>query len=643
MSKTYKGSLTLEWYNKQKSILLNSPDSPLGVSEIPAPTINWVNKDGALFYEIVDEEGKGLKPYWVSANDLRIKEARPLIFQNVFKAIEIDEPGTIPGTNKIFELQTLAEDDASVENWLIKGDNLLALNSLKKHFETKPDNEKVKCIYIDPPYNTGAAFDNYDDSLAHSEWLTLMRDRLTILRDLLQESGTIFVSIDNNESCYLQVLMDGIFGRDNRKNNITVKRGSVTGAKVINPGLVNISEFILVYAKNSEAWQPNRIHRKKERDERYGTFIENFEEHFSKWRYCSLLEGFASESGIAKKDIKNKFGDELANKLDEFVFANSHRVIQFATLDENSVSKEAVKIKTKSLETEGQTFLLEREGKRPYYIFKGKLLLFVKDRLAEIDGELTFSEPATDIWDDVLPNDLHNEGGVEFRKGKKPEKLLQRILEMATQEGDLVLDCFGGSGSTFAVAQKMQRKWIGIEIGSHADTHIVPRLSSVMLGNDRAGITNTLNWRGGGAFKYYHLGPSIINIDESGKGDLNWTLGKKFIEESLLSSYDYVADRVFEFPKLELFQSNDELPVIGIQKIGTKLRVAVISLNPPGDKREMMSYEEIISIYSSVQNKYSPDYVNIFTNRGIEIAEDSKPEKLEIIKIPTAIFAELEK
>lgn len=405
--------------------------------------------------------------------------------------------------------------DVNTENMLIHGDNLLALRALEQSFAGR-----IKCIYIDPPYNTGAAFEHYDDGIEHSKWLSLMKPRLEILRNLLSPDGSIFVSIDNNEMAYLQVLMDEIFQRKNRKNTIIIKRGSVTGAKVINPGLVNISEFILVYTKDASKWNPNRLSRKKDRDERYGTFIENFEDDYSKWRFIPLLQAFSNEIGIKSTLLKKHFGDEYESTLENFVYKNAHRVMQFATLDEKSISKTALELKKKSEVERGKTFLLEREGKKPYYIHNGKLILFVKDRLSEIDGELTFSEPLTDIWDDVLPNDLHNEGGVDFRKGKKPEKLIQRILMLASNENEFVLDSFLGSGSTAAVATKMNRKWIGIELGEHAKTHCIPRLKSVIEGEQR-GISKAVSWKGGGGFKFYTLAPSLLLKDKYGTEIIN--------------------------------------------------------------------------------------------------------------------------
>ena len=405
--------------------------------------------------------------------------------------------------------------DPNTQNMLIHGDNLLALKALEQNYTGK-----IKCIYIDPPYNTGAAFEHYDDGIEHSQWLSLMKPRLEILRNLLTEDGSIYVSIDNNEMAYLQVLMDEIFQRKNRKNTIIIKRGSVTGAKVINPGLVNISEFILVYTKDASKWNPNRLSRRKDRDDRYGTFIENYEEDFSKWRFTPLLQAFSSEVGIKSTALKKHFGSDFEEKLLEFIYRNSERVVRFASLDEKSISKQALEQKKISIENKGVTFLMEREGKKPYYIHNGNIILFVKDRLQEIDGELSFSEPLTDIWDDVLPNDLHNEGGVDFRKGKKPEKLIQRILLLASNENDIVLDSFLGSGSTAAVATKMNRRWIGIELGEHANTHCVPRLKSVIEGEQR-GVSKAVNWQGGGGFKFYTLAPSLIQRDKYGNHIIN--------------------------------------------------------------------------------------------------------------------------
>jgi adenine-specific DNA-methyltransferase len=218
-----------------------------------------------------------------------------------------------------------------------------------------------------------------------------------------------------------------------------------------------------------------------------------------------------------------------------------------------------------------------------------------------------------------------------------------KIISLSTKEGDYVLDSFGGSGTTFAVAQKMKRRWIGVEIGSHCENVIIERLKKVILFQDKLGITEEANYQGGGSFKFYKLGQSIIKLDENGNGDFNWSLGKKYIEESLLLSYDYSVDSSTNLNDDQLFEVKNSQPTIGIQKVGIKLRVAIVSLNEPKGKMGIMPYEEIQSIYKTIKKKFSPTYINIFTNRGVEIAYDSKPDDLEIIKVPHAIFAELEK
>lgn len=646
MAKQYKGSLSLEWFNKQKAIVQLDENSIKSDNDIPAPRINWINKDEALFYELNEEEGKGNKPYWVNRDDIRVKESRPLVFQKAFRAVEKDKKGTIPGTDKelVIEEVTNEEDTLDIDNTLIKGDNLLALNTLKKHFDKLPDSEKVRCVYIDPPYNTGSAFEQYDDNLAHSEWLTLMRDRLIVLKDILSEDGSIFISIDNNESSYLQVLLDEIFGKENRKNIISLKRGSATGAKVINPGLVNISEFILVYAKNLSYWMPNRIFTRTERSDRYNQFISNIHDNYEKWKFIPLLEAFSEFKKIDKKEVKKILGNKFESELEKFVLNHANQVIRFASLDSNSISNAANEIKEKSKKDDSKVYFLDRENANPYYVYKGSVILFVKDRLQNIDGEICFSQPVTDIWMDVLPNDLHNEGGVDFRKGKKPEKLIQRIIEFSTNKGDLVLDCFGGSGSTFGVSHKMNRRWIGIEIGSHADSHIIPRLTAVLDGSDKSGITNSVKWQGGGSFKYYHLGESIINVDkETGKGEFNWSLGKQFIQESLLTSYDFVVQKDIDVFPAQIFK-DDTAPTVG-KLIGenNKSIYGLSFLVAPNDKNVTISNEEIKSIYSIIRKQ--PDFQSlvIYTNKGIDIAQDTIPDDLDIIKVPHAIFAELER
>lgn len=385
------------------------------------------------------------------------------------------------------------------DNLILKGNNLLCIASL-----LKTHRGKVKLIYIDPPYNTGNDGFDYNDTFNHSSWLTFMKNRLFESRKLLKDNGTISISIDHNELSYILVLMDEIFGRENLKNIITIKRGSVTGAKVINAGVVNISEYLVIYSQNAKQWSPNRVYKSKDWDRRYNTFILNRNSSHENWTFSTVLEEFANKTGVKKSQLKKHFGDNYELELENFVYGNIDSIMQFATLDENSISQNAKKIKKQSVEESTKVFYMPRENANPYYVVNGKLILFAKDRLNVIDGTETFSQPITDIWSDVLPNDLHNEGGVELRKGKKPEKLISRIIELCTDENDIVLDYFSGSGTTGSVCMKTNRKFIICEQLEYTETLPLKRLQNTIDG-ERSGISKAYNWQGGGSFVYAEL------------------------------------------------------------------------------------------------------------------------------------------
>lgn len=385
------------------------------------------------------------------------------------------------------------------DNLLIKGNNLLALNSLLKRYQNK-----VKLIYIDPPYNTGNDSFGYNDSFNHSTWLVFMKNRLIQARKLLREDGSIAISIDNYELAYLLVLLDEIFGKENRKNIITVRRASASGAKVINPGVVNVVEYIVIYSKNTNYWKPNRVYAKKKFDSRYNSFIKNIYEPYESWQFSTVLDEWARSTNIKKSQLKKHFSSNYEKELDNFRTKNADKICRFAALDDSSISKEAREFKQKSLNNPNKILYMAREKQKPYFFLNGQVVLFAKDRLSEIDGKLTFSQPLTDIWDDVLPNDLSREGNVEFKKGKKPEKLIGRLIDLCTNEQDLILDFFAGSGTTGAVALKKNRKFIICEQMSYIGDVTVTRLNNV-LAMDKAGITKETSWAGGGNFVYCEL------------------------------------------------------------------------------------------------------------------------------------------
>ncbi|MFC1502942.1 site-specific DNA-methyltransferase [Pseudomonadota bacterium] len=410
------------------------------------------------------------------------------------------------------------------DNLLIHADNLLALKSLEQSHAGI-----VKCIYIDPPFNTGEAFDNYDDGLEHSQWLNLMRDRAVILHQLLSEDGTIFVHIDDNELAYLIVLLDEIFGRQNRVNIVTFKQGSATGHKSINPGLVTTTNYIVIYAKNKTKWKPNRVFTERERDSRYSQFIQNFNKGYEHWTLCPLSKAFSEFHNQPLKDLKKSLGDSFEDAMNDFVINHADRVVQPARPDYNSVGqnvRDAIDLSKSKLD---EVIYLERDGYDDMYFRNGQRWLFYKNKLKEIDGKQVAGEPLTNLWADILSNNLHKEGGVKFPKGKKPESLIKRVLELCTNEGDIVLDSFAGSGTTAAVAHKMKRRWITIELGDQAFTHAQPRLKCVVEGSDQEGVSKALKWQGGGGFRYLRLAPSLLKEDQWGK----WIINKEYNADML--------------------------------------------------------------------------------------------------------------
>ncbi len=437
-----------------------------------------------------------------------------------------------------YHAETRREGD-HFDNMLIHGDNLLALKAL----ETDPSvRGKVKCVYIDPPFNTQQAFPNYDDGIEHSLWLSLMRERLTILRDLLSQDGTMFIHIDDNELAYLTVISDEIFGRANRVSIVTFKQGSATGHKSINPGVVSTSNFILVYARDKKLWKPNRVfaERSSGRDVRYNQFIINRNEPYQGWRFISLMKAFAEHLGLPEKGLKKALGEEFEEKITEFVHENAECVTRPARPDYKAVSEEARQMIDLSKIDPSQVHRLVRDsGFSDMYFKSGERILFYKDKLKLIDGGWVSGEPLTSIWDDILSNNLHNEGGVDFPKGKKPEALIKRCIELATGTGDLVLDSFGGSGTTAAVAHKMKRRWVVVELGDHAKTHIVPRMRAVIDGADKGGVTEAVIWQGGGGYRFFELAPSLLEKDKWGNLVINKCYNPEMLAEAMCKHFNY--------------------------------------------------------------------------------------------------------
>ena len=389
---------------------------------------------------------------------------------------------------------------------LFEGENESALRLIGKSTTAG-----VRCVYIDPPFNTGDDGFLYKDNYQHSSWCCLLFRRLQLAKRLLAPDGCIAMSIDQEELGTLQRICDDIFGRENRLPMINdillpmiVKRGSVTGHKVINPGVVNIAEYVLMYAKARAIWDGKEVYAERARDKRYNTVIINRDKDHSEWRFVSLLEAVASVYEIPKKQLRAHFGDGLEEALVTFVTEHADAVVQPVTVSRSEVGADFLRAVEKSEKQPNLVSLYRRQAHSDVYLLNGKKLIFYSDKLRDIGGRQVTTERASDIWLDVLPNDLHNEGGVDLPKGKKPEALVARLYEMGSDRGGLTLDFFAGSGTALAAAQKLGRRWIGVEAANYFDEKPLRRMKNVLFGEQR-GISQKCSWKGGGAFKYVRL------------------------------------------------------------------------------------------------------------------------------------------
>lgn len=420
----------------------------------------------------------------------------------------------------ILEPRILIEDpaksygDGNCGNMLIHGDNLLALKALEQDFAGK-----IKCIYIDPPYNTGNAFEHYDDGLEHSIWLSLIKPRIELLRRLLSDDGVISIHIDDIEYCYLKVLMDEIFGRDNFINTIAIRDSHPSGLKLSakDKKIIKTKSYIVIYKKSSITTITPIYQSRNDWDTHYSIYIDT---HSDKLEKKTLKEVLIERNIINTKYIINETSLRDRN-FRKFVFDNRHNIFQ-STKEMPDFARKL------SIENKDNVIEYISNGERNF-AFNGRRLFPLSKSIYNIgiDGEFDkedFAKLLCDFWDDVDFNNSQNEGDSQFPASKKPEYLLGRILTMFSFKDEYVLDSFLGSGTTAAVAHKMNRKWIGIELGEHCDTHCLPRLQKVVDGADQGGISKAVNWKGGGGFKYYYLAPSLLKEDKYG----NWIIDSRY-------------------------------------------------------------------------------------------------------------------
>jgi adenine-specific DNA-methyltransferase len=358
----------------------------------------------------------------------------------------------------------------------------------------------------------------------------MMRDRIELLHRLLSDSGTLFVHIDDNELGYLIAIVDEIFGRKNRIAIITFKQSSVSGPKAVNPGLVTTSNFILYYVKEKSKWSPGRVFVSSGRDRRYSKYVSNIESPAAEWRLIPLREAVVRHRESAPYAIEAVGSDETV--VEQFVLENAERVVRTARVAPKDVSEEARAALAQSVQTRNTVVEHLRIGRPPAYFLNGEQLIFYSSKAKVVDGDVVTAQVASTIWDDLLSNNLHKEGGVTFPNGKKPEALVKRLIELATTPGDWVLDSFAGSGTTGAVAHKMGRQWIMVELGDHCRSHILPRLQRLVEGGDDSGITAAVGWRGGGGFRYLYFAPSLLEKDKWG----NWVISRQYNAEMLTAA-----------------------------------------------------------------------------------------------------------
>ncbi|NMA84069.1 MAG: site-specific DNA-methyltransferase, partial [Epulopiscium sp.] len=387
------------------------------------------------------------------------------------------------------EIDRIDEDD----NLIIKGNNLLALSSLLKRYEGK-----VKCIYIDPPYNTGSDSFKYNDSFNRSTWLTFMRNRLEIALGLVAKDGWIVVHVDDNEQAYLKILCDEIFGEENFVNNIAIRDSHASGLKLAHKEktIIKTKSYMLVYRKSSlSKINPCYVER------------EDWDTHFNR----IIVE---DENGLKLQSLSDKFKREY-NRQDFVVDKSSLRDGDFRSFIEHykevivqSTKEIPLEIKEKSLQNRDKVIVYETsEGVRSY-AYNGRRLSpltrsFWNVSISDLPQE-KFAKLICDFWEHIDFNNSQNEGGISFPAGKKPERLLGTILKMFTEQGDLVLDFFAGSASTQAVAHKTNRQYVGIEQMNYIEELLIPRLKNVIDG-DSTGISKEVNWQGGGSFVYCEL------------------------------------------------------------------------------------------------------------------------------------------
>lgn len=398
--------------------------------------------------------------------------------------------------SKSYHATSKVSDNDIFDNKLIFGDNLLALKALEREYAGK-----VKCIFIDPPYNTGSAFTHYEDGLEHSIWLGLMRDRLELIKTLLASDGSLWIAIDDNEVHYLKVMCDEIFGRNAFICSMVWENFyGRSNAAAVSPA----HNYILVYSPMGQDWKKvrNLLPRNEESLSKYKN---PDKDPRGPWRSGPIFASGERHEGLmytitipsGRKVAPPKGSHWRMTEENFWQMVNDGRIL----FGENGDNNPAVKLFLSDVQTG------------------------VVPRTWWPHGDVGHSQEAKRevqaLFPEIIPFDT-----------PKPERLIKQVLQIATNEGDLVLDSFAGSGTTGAVAHKMGRRWIMVELGEHCHSHIIPRLQKVIDGEDKGGVTESTGWKGGGGFRYYKLAPSLMKKDQWD----NWVINPEYNQEMLVEA-----------------------------------------------------------------------------------------------------------
>jgi adenine-specific DNA-methyltransferase len=477
---------------------------------LPDSFTTFKNKIGLTVNDRYFEENKEVVLSWPfkdcileAGMDEKDEKRDEVFFNEILAPDQIDrlkEPKVLTSFRRIDENdEHKVTEIKSNENFIIKGNNLLALYSLKKSFLGR-----IKLIYIDPPYGNDADV-FYKDNFKQSTWLTFMKNRLEAAKELLSYDGALFVQISDANEAKIRLLLDEIFGQDNFINRITVKTKSPSGFQTVNLGVFEVAEYILLYGKSKKDWKYNPQFVPSNYDDNYSSIVINKSAPNEEWRIEDLFEYVSHKLGFSSyKEGISKTGEaSLFAKVADYALRNAECVFRFTEIG-NDAGKESKAKKEKSKKNPGTVFSVKRVDHYDIYVLNGREMTFYKKKVREIDGRLTPTTQLTNIWTDISWEGIASEGGVKLKGGKKPEKLLRRIIDMGTLPGDIVLDFFVGSGTTCAFAHKMGRQYIGVEQLDYGKNGSVIRLKNVISG-EQTGISKIVNWQGGGDFIYCEL------------------------------------------------------------------------------------------------------------------------------------------